>query len=540
VSQQRAPLPRSVRAAAAAWGCSVTADLVTLVALLVVAYDTGGPALVALWSGARLLPAVVVAPLLLGRCDTGGRRRWLRGVLAARTALTAAAAALLLLDLPVAALLIGVVVAVLGLTHRPMHAALLPMLTASPGELTRANAVSSLGEAVGTVSGPLLTALLLVVAGPVAGLALAGLLLAVGVLALAAVPPDPPRTGGRGPAATAQSRRLLEGLRGLARAPLVPTMLAAQAFAEGAILVGVVVVAVQVLDLGDAAVGWITALLGVGGIAGAIVTTRRARSTALARTYVAGVAGWGLPMLAVGLAPQPLVVVVAALAVGVANALTDVGSYTLVARVVPAPVLGSALGAFASVHVIGASLGSWGAGLLVPRVGVTGMLVVVGAAVALVALLGLGAARRTDRGLRVGEHLDVLASTPILAPLPRLTLEQLASVAVEHPYSDGAVVMREGEPGEEFHVVVEGHARVDAHGRPLAVLQRGDCFGEIALLRNVPRTATVTAQGPLVTVVLTRTQFVPAVSGNLGAEAAAAVLTESRLSAQSPGAQPGT
>jgi MFS family permease len=502
---------------------------VTLVALLVVAYDTGGPALVAAWSGARLLPAVVVAPLLVGRCDTGGRRRWLRGVLAARTALTAAAVVALLMDQAAAALVLGVLVAVLAITHRPMHAALLPVLTARPTELTRANATSTLGEAIGTVAGPAVTAVLLLVAGPVAGLGLATLLLGIGVLALGVVPPDGPRRPHEG---DGQLRRLVSGMRALGRAPLVPALLGAQAFAEGAIVVGVVVVAVEVLNLGDSAVGWITALLGVGGIVGAVVTTRRARSTALARTFAAGVALWGVPMALVGLLPHPLVVVAAALAVGVANAMTDVGSYTLVARLVPASVLGSALGAFAAVHVIGSALGAWGAGLLVPALGITGMLVVVGVAVVVVAAVGLVPAVRIDRGLTLGEHLDVLAQTPLLAALPRLTLEQLAHVTTEQRFADGAVVMTQGEPGEEFYVIVDGQAEVTTAGRSLAVLGPGDGFGEIALLRDVPRTATVTARGPLLTVALTREQFVPAVTGNLGAAAAAAVLTESRLAAQ--------
>jgi MFS family permease len=510
----------------------VTADLVTLVALLVAAFDTGGAALVALWSGARLLPAIVVAPAIIGRSDSGGRRRWLRGVLVTRTVLTATAGVLLIGDRPGLALVIGVVVAVLGITHRPLHAALLPSLTRTPTDLTRANAVSALGEALGTVLGPLLTAALLLVAGPPAALALAALLLAIGVVSLAWVPADPVTARRSPPAHTgADAPSLRDGVRALARAPVVPTLLAVQALAEGVIVVGVVVVAIDVLDLGDAAVGGITALLGVGGVAGAVVLTRMARSTALARTYVAGVVLWGLPMALVGLVPAPLVVVAAALAVGVGNAMTDTCSFTLVARVVPARVLGHALGAFAGVHVIGAGVGSWVAGLLLPGLGTSLTLITVGVAVAGVALLSLPAARRADRHLVVGEHIDVLAVTPILAPLPRLALEHLAAVAQTRTCADGETVMRQGEPGEEFHVIVSGAAHVLRDGHPLARLVPGDGFGEIALLRDVPRTATVTADGPLTTVVLHRDDFVPAVTGNLGAAAAAAVLTADRLSA---------
>ncbi len=527
-------LGAGVRGAAVAWSCSVTADLVTLVALLVVAFDTGGAGLVALWSGARLLPAIVVAPAVIGRSDSVGRRRWLRGVLATRTVLTAGAGVLLVSGRPGPALLLGVVVAVLGITHRPLHAALLPSLTRTPTDLTRANAVSALGEALGTVLGPLLTALLLLAAGPPAAVALATLLLAVGVVALSWVPADPVSTGRardqRGDS-RADTPRIADGVRALARAPVVPTLLAVQALAEGAIVVGVVVVAIDVLDLGDAAVGGITALLGVGGVAGAVVLTRVARSTALARTYVAGVALWGLPMALVGLVPAPLVIVAAALAVGVGNAMTDTASFTLVARVVPARVLGHALGAFAGVHVVAASIGSWVAGLLLPALGTSATLVAVGMAVAGVALLSLPSARRADRHLVVGEHIDVLATTPILAPLPRLSLEHLAAVVRTRTAADGEAVMRQGEPGEEFHVIVSGAADVLRDGHPLARLGPGDGFGEIALLRDVPRTATVTAAGPLTTVVLHRDDFVPAVTGNLGAAAAAAVLTADRLSA---------
>ncbi len=488
-----------VRGSVLAWGSSVVADAVLLVALLVVAYDTGGPGLVALWSGARMLPTLVVAPLVVGRGDRGGRRRWLLGVLGAR----------------------------LALTHRPMHAALLPSLAATPAELTAANTASSLAEGIGTILGPALAGALLLLGPPALAVAMAAAVLAVGVAAAGTVPADPRTTTRR----TSEIRDLRAGLGALARTPVLLTLLSAQAFAEGVLLVAIVVLAIDVLGLGDAAVGWLGAVLGTGGVTGALLLAWRARSTALARTYAVGVVLWGLPMVLVGLWPRPLTLIVAVVVIGVGAAVVDVGSFTLVARVVPAPLLGHALGAFAGVRVLASALGSWVLGLLLPALGTTGSLVLVGVVVAGLALLSARAAAATDRGLVRSEHLGVLSATPVLAPLPRLTLEHLSSVAVEHAYRDGEVVMREGEPGAAYHVVVDGRAVVTVHGRQVALLGRGEGFGEIALLRGVPRTATVSAAGPLRTVSLGREEFVPAVTGNLGAAAAAAVVADARLPA---------
>jgi CRP-like cAMP-binding protein len=130
--------------------------------------------------------------------------------------------------------------------------------------------------------------------------------------------------------------------------------------------------------------------------------------------------------------------------------------------------------------------------------------------------------------------IGLLRNLPMFAPLPLAVTEVLAAEIEPHQFPAGTVVMREGEAGDHFHLIVDGSAAVSLHGTPRPSLRRGDCFGEIALLRDIPRTATVTAQQPLHTLALGREEFVTDVTGNSTSMAAADALAAQRLSADVP------
>src|SRR5262249_29008980 len=115
-------------------------------------------------------------------------------------------------------------------------------------------------------------------------------------------------------------------------------------------------------------------------------------------------------------------------------------------------------------------------------------------------------------------------------PRPLAGPEVLAAEPDPRRFPPGAVVIREGEPGDHFYLIVEGSAAVSVHGAPRPSLRRGDCFGEIALLRDIPRTATITAEQPLRTLALGREEFLTAVTGNSMSKAAADALAAERLS----------
>ena len=166
--------------------------------------------------------------------------------------------------------------------------------------------------------------------------------------------------------------------------------------------------------------------------------------------------------------------------------------------------------------------------------GPRGALVAIGATLAVLALAYLPRFVQIDRTTPApGPEIALLRGLAMFAPLPVATVDQLATALERHEYQPDETVMREGERGDCFHIVVSGRAHVTVHARSVRYLERGDCFGEIALLRDVPRTATVTATETLHTVALARADYLAAVTGNRISAQAAKDLADERLAATS-------
>ena len=127
-------------------------------------------------------------------------------------------------------------------------------------------------------------------------------------------------------------------------------------------------------------------------------------------------------------------------------------------------------------------------------------------------------------------ELELLGLVPMFAPLPQLALERVARQLVPVEAAAGTAVIVQGDEGDRFYVIDEGEVDVVADGRHVASLGRGEGFGEIALLRDVPRTATVTARTPVKLYALERDAFLAAVTGHSASEEAADALIVSRMS----------
>jgi MFS family permease len=230
--------------------------------------------------------------------------------------------------------------------------------------------------------------------------------------------------------------------------------------------------------------------------------------------------------------PSPLTAYVALAVAGIGNAVEDVSIFTLMPRAFRPRFVGRALGALELTAFAGIGLGSIAAPVLVESLGVRGALGALGGGLTALAVLYATRFMRLDADLPVpGPEAGLLRRSPIFAPLPLATVELLATQLSAHRFAAGEVVMAEGETGDRFHLITEGTAAVSVGGKARAPLGAGEGFGEIALLRNIPRTATVTAIEPLRTLSLARDEFLAALgSSRLSAEMAAAT-AEHRLEA---------
>jgi CRP-like cAMP-binding protein len=117
----------------------------------------------------------------------------------------------------------------------------------------------------------------------------------------------------------------------------------------------------------------------------------------------------------------------------------------------------------------------------------------------------------------------------MLRPLALCTTEEIASEVQTLEVPAGDDVVRQGDPGESFYVIEAGELEAVVDGQPVRTLRSGDSFGEIALIRDIPRTATVRAVTPAVLTVIERDHFLAAVMGRRDAAAAAEAVVRGHL-----------
>ena len=494
-----------------------TAEWAFTVALGIVAYEDGGALAVGLVGLLRMLPSAILAPLLSPFADRGRRERVLVVVSAARGVATGAAALTVALAGPTLVVYTLAVLSTIAATlFRPAHSALLPTLCRTGHELTSANVVRGMLDSVATLVGPLLAALLLVVAdvSVVFAVAAAASLWAALLLLRVRYDAAPRSAAPRGPGLV---REAVEGLRAVAGRrdlQLILGLAAAQSLTRGALTVFSVVVAIELLGTGEPGVGALMAAVGVGAVAGSLAASFLVGSGRLGGWFALGVALWGLPLALVGVFPQQAAALVLLAFIGVGNALIDVAGFTLIARLAPDAVLARVFGIVESLVAVSIGMGGLLASALVQWFGIQAALIAIGL---LCPVLAVGSWRRL-RGLdrAVGDldgAIHLLQRVPMLAPLPLPAVEQLARGLEAISVPAGTAVITEGEVGDRFYVIESGDADVVGDGRVVAALSAGDGFGEIALLRRTRRTATVRATTPLLLRALDSERFLLAVLG---------------------------
>jgi len=500
------------------------------IAMLVYAYSRGGATIAGVVALAQLVPAALLAPVFAALADRRSPVVLLAGGYLVQAAAMGATAVAITGGMPLAAYAAAVVASTAVTGTRPAQSTLIPSLAVTPDQLTAANVVVSWVEAAGIAAAGSLTGLLIWFGG-VAGVfgvcaalgAVATLLVfRLRVAALAAPEEHAPPVA----AGLSASARLV------VRQPQLRLMLAlltAEAAVVGALDLLFVILAVTVLGRSQAWVGYLNSAYGVGAILAATVSV-----LLVGRRLGGPIAGSALLLsgaLAALVADLGLAGTVALLTLaGASRALLDVASRSLLQRSVPAQSLGQVFGLLEGLTMAGLAIGSVLVPVLVHLGGSRLAMLGVAAVLPLAAAAGGRALFTLDAQAPVPVvQIALLRSLPLFAELPAPALEGLAAALTPAEVPAEAVLIRQGEEGDAYYAIAAGQFDVLQDGRFLRRCGRGEGVGEIALLRAVPRTASVVAQTGGTVYRLAREPFLTAVLGHAATQRQAHSIVDAQL-----------
>jgi MFS family permease len=527
---------RNLRRLELGWAGSIFGAWAYTVALYVYTYHHGGATAVGVMAAIRWIAAGAVAPFAGVLGDRFDRRLVMissdlvRGslIVVAAVAVSGGAPAILVY-------VISVAITVSATPFRPAEAALTPSLSRTPEELTAANVVSSTIESLGLFGGPALGGLLFAATGTVTVFIATA---ACHVWSAALVSLIRPPTEVEEPHVSTEEElegtgiELLRGFRTIvrdSRLRFLVGLYSAQSFADGMLNVLLVVISLQLLE-NQAAVGYLNSAIGVGGVLGAVLTAALVARARLATDFALGILVWGVPIILVAFWTSLAFALLMLGIVGIANTIVDVSATTLVQRSTPGSVVARVFGVIGSLGLISVALGALIAPGVLALVGSRWTLVITGALLPAVGLPSWRELTRIDREAAVpSDRLTLLRAIPIFSPLPEPILERLASELIPTEVPAGTTIFRTGDEGDRFYVIDKGAVEVHVDSATPVKLGPGEFFGEIALLRDVPRTATVTATSDTTLYALNWDSFVPAVTGYAPSRRAADAVIGSRL-----------
>lgn len=512
------------------------------VALVVWAYEAGGATLVGLATFIRILPAALAAPFLGALADRHPRRTVMVISDLVRAASLAVAGAAIAIDLPAAVVL--TVVAVAGIaasTFYPSLSALMPSLTKTPEELTAANVTTSAIDGIGMFVGPALGGVLLVATSPQAvffwtvACLLWSAALVSGIRTVEAADSEEEEDEGE-----RVPERILalvrEGFAATLRDPaarLIVGLYALQTLIAGYLAAIIVLVVFELLHRDAAWVGYLEGAIGVGGLLGVLASASLVGRRKLSTAFGLGVILFCAPLILLAGWSTVGVALMAMAIVGVGNALCDVAGVTLLQRATPDDVRARVFSVLETAVLASIALGGLVAPLLSEAAGLRTALVVGGALPVVAVLAVWRPLGRLDLAAPPAA-LDLLRRVPLFAPLSGPVLERLAIDAHELHVPAGEEVCSQGAPGSRFYVIADGEVVVTIDGKKVRRESVGESFGEIALLRDSPRTATVTATAPTTLIAIDREAFLSAVTGHPGSSQAAEGIVAARLAQARP------
>ena len=266
-------------------------------------------------------------------------------------------------------------------------------------------------------------------------------------------------------------------------------------------------VSAEKLGTGANGFGYLLAGLGIGGVLMATSVDKLAARASLAWIIIAGVAGYTLPTALMVVIHTPALAVLVQVVRGASTLVVDVLALTALQRAVPRDQLGRVMGTFWAFIIGAIALGTLITPLISNTLGLDAGLLTMALVPICLALFAVPSLERVDRETAAASALlapkvALLEQLGIFASASRALLERLASEAEEREFAAGAEIITEGEEADYLYALVEGSVEVTASGedggpaRPIRTMEAPTYFGEIGILKHVPRTANVVAIAP--------------------------------------------
>jgi MFS family permease len=491
-------------------------DWLYVLALGILAYEiTGSATVVAVLTFARLLPYAVLLPFSGVLADRGNRK-----VLMISADLGRGACMLGLLfsgsegTLWIAYPLVFVAT-VFSSLFQPAMSSVLPAIVGDEENLVKANSIWSQMDSISFVLGPALGGVLALLGAPELAFVINGVTFLVSAATLLFVH-IPPREASEAEVDEEEGwlSETLAGFRFLFReneGVLAALTLAfvGLTFTGGGIWTLILVLSDEAFGLGTEGSGFLNSVYGVGGVVGGLAAGYLASRVRLGPAVIWSIGAGAIVFIFLGISPAGVLPFVIMFVVGILDIMVDVNGTTIIQTGTPEELLGRVFGAFDGVLILAMLAGALIVGPLIDLLGPRTTTVIFAVVALGIFLLCLPRLRNLDRVLGVRMFIR---KVPVLSGLSHAVLEDLASRMTPEKVPDGTAVVSQGEVGHRLYIVKDGEAEVVARGedgqeKELATLSKNDYFGEIALLRDVQRTATVRAKGALELYSLDREDF---------------------------------
>jgi hypothetical protein len=546
-----------------AYALFVAAEFGIWIALLVFAYGHGGAGAATLIVLVQLVPCMVLGPFIGAFVDRRRPSRVLRVGYGLQGLSMAAVAVAIAVGAPtfVVFVLAPLTTITLTLTRSP-QAAVLPAIVRTPDELTAANVMTGWTDGAASLVGPAIVGVLLTVSGTAAAVAatammsLLAMLLMIGVAGPAAAvaserPADEPsdadgasprtRLGDVGRSVASIRAGAGSNLAKTLRNPQIRVLLTLHTFyfvLVGALDLLCVVLAVNLLHMGPGGAGFLNAAFGAGALFAAFGTMFLVGRRYLAHTLTGTLFVAVLALALIGVIPRVVPALLLIATVGLAGAMFDTTGRTLLQRSAPADAIAGTFSILESLMDFGLALGAIVVRVALAVGGIRAALWAPAICACVLMAVLWRRLRNIDASATVPQvEIQLLRSISIFAALPAPSLEGIARELVPVPTPSGTVVIREGDSGDRYYAVADGELEISRNETVQGRASRGAGFGEIALIRNVPRQATVTAKTDSLLYSLEKDVFLETITGNPAASLAAGDVISSHIGERTPPAE---